>query len=147
MDFMAKDIYQPFIAKLKPILGGAISVQHQDMKPDLQAALKAPVTEVATFYFDGSPPSDAYESTKKFIEICEKDAAAKVSGWAYGITQEEIEKDGVKGYGAVLAIGWETVEAHMEFRTTEVFKENVHLLRQNAKGIEMHHVRFMNYVR
>lgn len=146
---MAKDIYQPFVAKLKPVLGGAISVQHQDMKPEggLKAAMNAPVTEVATFYFDGKPPDDAYESAKKFIETCEKEAEGKVSGWAYGITQEEIEKDGVKGYGAVLCIGWESVDAHMEFRKTEVFKENIHLLRQTSKGIEMHHVQFMNYVK
>jgi hypothetical protein len=112
---MAKDIYQPFRNNLKPVLGGDIAVTHQDQKPDggLQKSMGAPVTEVATFYFDGAPPDDAYESCKKFIDICEKDGGAKVYGWSYGITQEEIEREGVKGYGAVLTIGWENVEAHM----------------------------------
>jgi hypothetical protein len=83
-----------------------------------------------------------------------------------GITQEEIEREGVKGYGAVLTIGWETVQAHMvgavvrglfvlwadgvllqDFRTTQCFKDNIHLLRQTAQKIEMHHVKFLNYVK
>jgi hypothetical protein len=144
---MAKDIYQPFRNNLKPVLGGDITVTHQDLKPagGLKAAMSAPVTEVATFYFDGGPPDDAYESCEKFIKACENDA--KVHGWAYGITQEEIEREGVKGIGAVLAIGWDSVDAHMDFRTTQVFKDNIGLLRQTAKKIEMHHVRFMNYVK
>lgn len=146
---MAKDLYQPFRANIATILDGNIHVQHQDLQPSggLKASISAPVTEVATFYFDGAPPEDAYESCKKFIEICEKDGNAKIYGWSYGITQEEIEREGTKGIGAVLTIGWENVEAHMEFRKTECFKENIHLLRQTAKSIEMHHVQFMSYVK
>ena len=144
---MAKDIYAPFRANLSKVVGGDISVTHQDLRPagGLKAAMSAPVTEVATFYFDGGPPDDAFESCEKFIKACEGEA--KVLGWAYGVTQEEIEREGVKGFGAVLAIGWESVDAHMEFRTKGVFKENIGLLRQTAKKIEMHHVRFMNYVK
>ena len=126
---MAKDIYTPFRNNIKPVLGGDIDVSHQDLKPDggLHAAMSAPVTEVATFYFEGGPPDDAFESCKKFIDVCEKEGNAKITGWAYGITQEEIEKEGVKGYGAILTIGWDKVESHMEFRTTQVFKDNIHL--------------------
>lgn len=145
---MAKDIYTPFRENLKPILGGDITVQHQDFKPEggLNASMSAPVTEVATFYFDGAPPDDAYESCKSFIEICEKEGNAKIYGWSYGITQEEIEREGVKGYGAVLTIGWENVQAHMDFRTTQCFKDHISKLRQTSKKIEMHHVQFMNAV-
>jgi hypothetical protein len=63
-----------------------------------------------------------------------------------GVTHEEIEKDSVKGKGAVLLIGWQSRQEHMDFREKETFKKNIQLLRQNAKGIEMHHTTFMTHV-
>ncbi len=74
----------------------------------MKRATSQPVTEVATFYFDGAPPEDAVESVTKFIDVCQKESGQTVAGWAYGITHEEIEKDGVKGKGGVLLIGWES---------------------------------------
>lgn len=146
--FMKSDAYGPFFKTFGTIIGGDISLIHVDFQPEGGAtkAMGAPVTEVATFHFDGAPPDDAYDSCKKFIEICEKEAEQKVYGWSYGITHEEIEKDGVKGKGAVLLIGWDSREDHMAFRETDVFKQNIQLLRQTAKGIEMHHTTFMNFV-
>ena len=110
------------------------------------SSLSAPVTEIATFYFDGAPPDDAFESAKKCIEIIGKDAGENVLGWSYGITHEDIEKDGVKGKGAVLTVGWESKEAHMRARETQAFKDNIHMLRQTSKAVEMHHTRFLNFV-
>ena len=101
---------------------------------------------MATFYFDGQPPEDCFESCQKFIGICEKEADQQVLGWAYGVTHEEIEREGVKGKGAVLLIGWESREDHMNFRETDVFKQNIQLLRQTAQKIEMHHTTFLNFV-
>lgn len=52
------------------------------------------------------------------------------------------DEDGQKGALLTAMIGWPSVDAHMEFRETEVFKENVGLLR-NLKGmtkIAMFHV-------
>ncbi len=146
---MNSDAYKPFFKSFGTIIGGDISLIHVDFKPEGGAikSMGAPVTEVATFYFDGGPPEDAYESCKKFIEICEKEEPEKkIYRWAYGTTHEEIEKDGVKGKGAVLLIGWDSKEDHMAFRETDVFKENIQLLRQTAKGIEAHHTQFMNFV-
>jgi hypothetical protein len=109
--------------------------------------MNAPITEVATFYFEGAPPDDAFESCKKFIENCEAtNPPQKVYGWAYGTTHEEIEREGVKGKGAMLLIGWDSREDHMAFRELQAFKDNIHLLRQTAKKIEMHHTKFMNHV-
>jgi hypothetical protein len=81
---MAKDTYQPFRNNLKAVIGGDITVTHQDQKPEggLKKAMSAPVTEVATLYFDGAPPDDAYESTKKFIDICEKEGNVSIYGWS-----------------------------------------------------------------
>lgn len=90
------------------IIGDAVTLNHVDFRPEggVSRATSAPVTEVATFYFDSGPPDDAFESCQKFIENCEKETGQAVLGWAYGITHEEIEREGVKGKGAVLLIGW-----------------------------------------
>ncbi|KAK3720629.1 hypothetical protein LTR37_003678 [Vermiconidia calcicola] len=147
--FMNSDIYSAFLKRFATIMDADPIIAHADFQPDggLNSALGAPVTEVATFYFDGAPPDDAQENAKKFIETCQKEAPGSgVSGWAYGITDEEIEKDGAKGKGGVLLVGWPSVDAHMEFRNSEVFKNNIDLLRKEVKGIEVHHVAFMNVV-
>ena len=146
-DFMAAEHYKPFAKKFQSIMSEDPHLFHVDFQPDggLQAAMSGPVTEIATFYFDGGPPDDARESCAKFIDICEKEGNVMVSGWSYGITHEEIEREGVKGKGAVLTIGWESVQAHMDFRETKTFKDNIHLLRMTAKKIEMHHTQFMNF--
>lgn len=63
----------------------------------------------------------------------------------FGETIEEITKhsemvmDGEdkKGRGFVLLGGWESLDAHMEFRETERFEKNVGFLRGNHGGVEM----------
>ena len=57
--------------------------------------------------------------------------------YAVGITHETLEKEGVKGKAAVLLIGWQSREAHMAFRETQSFKDNIHLLRSTSKKIIM----------
>lgn len=73
-------------------------------------SFSAPATEVATFYFDGQPPNDYLEVAEGFLKDCEKEGVDGVLSWAVGLTHEEIEKEGVKGKGAMLAIGWESVD-------------------------------------
>lgn len=145
---MATAAYKPFLNTFKTIIGGPFSLVHVDFTPadGVKRALSAPVTELATFYWDGAPPDDAVSSVEKFIKAWEAEAGEGKVRWAYGVTHEEIEREGVKGKGAVLLIGWESKEEHMQFRETEVFKKNIDLLRQGAKGAEMHHTQFMDFV-
>lgn len=113
---------------------------HIDFEGDLAGALKAPVTEVATFYFQGGTPENYLQGVKDFINLCVKETPdQKLYGFATGITQEELERDGVKGRSGVLVVGWESVESHMEFRKTKVFQENRESMRQGAGAIEVHH--------
>lgn len=113
----------------------------QDFKPDGAVArcFSAPATEIATFYFDGEPPSDYFDNVKKCADEVLKEIDGFL-GWAVGTTHEVVEKEGVKGKAAVLLIGWQSVEQHMAFRNTQSFKDNIHLLRSTSKKIEMHHV-------
>jgi len=122
------------------------SLLHVDLKPEggLTSALSAPVTEVATFYFDGAPPENAAEGVDKALNALVAEGH-KLAGWAFGVTYEEFEKDGVKGKCGILTIGWESVDAHMEARKGQAFKDNIDSLRNGAKGIEMHHVQVMNF--
>jgi hypothetical protein len=50
------------------------------------------------------------------------------------ITKEE---GGKEGKACKLFIGWNSVADHMNFKETEVFKENVGLLKKGHEGVEM----------
>jgi len=144
--FIASEAYTPHLQRCATIMAGPVDIVHVDFEPAgaLSKALKAPVTEIATFYCEGEPGKDWRSNAAKAGEWLEKEAkAAGYLGAAYGITHEEVEYKGVKGKAAVIAIGWTSKEAHMEFRETQTFKENIGLLRGEAKAIEMHHVVMM----
>lgn len=144
--FIASEAYKPHLQRCATIMAGPVDIFHVDFEPagGLSTALKAPVTEIATFYCEGAPGKDWKSNAAKAGEWLEKEAGAVgYVGAAYGITHEEVEYKGVKGKAAVIAIGWTSKEAHMEFRETQTFKENIGLLRGEAKAIEMHHVVMM----
>lgn len=121
---------------------------HADFQPptSLTKTLSAPVTELATFYFEGAPQADYLQNVGKFAETLEREKPEGFLAAAYGLTHEVLEREGVKGKALVLTIGWQSVERHMEYRETEAFRTNIGLLRGDAKGIVMKHVQFMNAV-
>lgn len=82
------------------------------------------------------------ESVKGALEAMEKDTGMSLKRWAWGVTHEELEYEGVKGKAAVLALGWDSVEDHMTLRGMESFKKNIGGLRGESQKIEMHHVGF-----
>ncbi|CAK4000932.1 Hypothetical predicted protein [Lecanosticta acicola] len=141
--------YKPFLQRFMTIVDGEPTICHVDFKPDgaLPRALSAPVTEVATFYFAGEAPKDYLEKATRFLANNEGEKVDGYLGGAVGTTYEEIEREGVKGKGAVLVIGWSSVEAHMKFRETSTFKDNIQLLRQGAQKISMNHVPFMTFIK
>ena len=144
---MAADAYQPFREKIGSIYTGVPDVVHVDFRPEggLSAALSAPVTQVATFYYDEAPLETAFEGAKTLIEAL-KEEGQKILGWAYGTTHEVIERDGVRGKGNVFVVGWETVEAHSDSHNTQALKDNIHkLTTPEVKAIEMHHVQATAY--
>ncbi|KAK1059663.1 hypothetical protein LTR12_002051 [Friedmanniomyces endolithicus] len=109
------------MANLVELRARPVKPYHVDFRPFTAfiRATEAPVTEVATFYFEGSAPTAA------------------------GLSHEELESEGVKGTAAMLLIGWESVDAHMAFQRTQLFKDSVGLLPvTEAKRVEMHHTSF-----
>lgn len=141
--------YPPFLSRIQSIMSSGADLTHVDFQPSpsiLHNALSAPVTELATFYFDSQPNSDWLANAAKAADWLRKDAKGFLD-IAYGITHETVEYQGVKGKAAVIAVGWESKEAHMAFRETGTFKENIGLLRGDSKAIEMHHVALMEAVK
>jgi heme-degrading monooxygenase HmoA len=55
----------------------------------------------------------------------------------------DVTKPGVEPTDAlVLSIGWDSKDVHLAFRDTELFKENIALLREKNSGAELFHVSF-----
>jgi hypothetical protein len=141
---MASAAYQPFVQRLGTIISGNAQLHHVDFEPSgsgggaLAKAFSAPVTEIATFYCDREPVADWLSNASKAAKWLEEQPAS--AGYvprsaAYGITHEVVEREGVKGKAAVIAIGWTSREAHMAFRETETFRENIGLLRGGRGGL------------
>ncbi len=76
------------------------------------------------------------DNVNGFVSVLEKELEtyrASAGGWV----DEEIDIPGTdeKGKAYVLLIGWTSVEAHMEFRATKAFKDNVETL-SGAKDLK-----------
>ena len=109
--------------------------------PTAALGTASPVTEVLTCYFD--KVNDGFESKInqliRAIADNSKDFKAASGGWVI----EDVEYKGKKGKAYVAVVGWESVEAHMSFRETRAFKDNIHLLREDPLGLEVHHTKFL----
>ena len=140
---MQTEAYGPFMQRFGEVVSGPPQLIHVDFNSpgSLSKALSAPITEIATFYFDGEPPSD-YGSGVEKAEQWIGDGDGYL-GSAWGTTYEEVEREGVKGKAAVVVIGWQSYEKHMAFRAREDFREKIGMLRGGSKAIEMHHVAMM----
>ncbi|PVH93542.1 hypothetical protein DM02DRAFT_603839 [Periconia macrospinosa] len=126
--------------------------KHIAVQPYPPDVLRSPVTEVMLAYF----PTSIQQATKdantaRFKEFAEKGlrACASLQGLSYGwgiendfpVRDAEGEQ---KGTVFTALIGWPSVEAHMEFRETDAFKENIHLARgmEEMVKVGMFHVKF-----
>lgn len=86
--------------------------------------------------------ANAQEFSEKALGKC-SDVRGVSFGW--GVENDFPVKGGKEGQkGSVLAafIGWTSIDAHMKFRDTEAFKDNVGLLRsmEGAVKLTMFHV-------
>lgn len=102
----------------------------------------SPVTEVLTCYFEGK--ADGFEGRFDGLirGISDSEAAEGFKGAAGGWMVDEVEYKGEKRKAFVGLVGWESVEAHMAFRETQAFRDNIPLLRQESLGMELHHTKF-----
>jgi hypothetical protein len=110
----------------------------------------APVIEFATFY---SIEPGFLSNKEKFSNILEKNKESidGYIGYSYGESVEEIvkhaeqgtaEAKGKEGKAVTALLGWRSKEDHLKFRETELFKENIGLMREKTRGAALFHVPF-----
>jgi hypothetical protein len=115
----------------------------------------APCIEFCAFF---SPAPTFLSSMGKFLSIIEqKGKEGLIDGFVGAAYGESVEEGVVKyseqgqgiegteqGKGKVVVgfIGWESKEKHLAFRETELFRENIGLIRGNNRGAEVFHVKF-----
>ncbi|KAL9005680.1 MAG: hypothetical protein Q9188_001539 [Gyalolechia gomerana] len=150
--FMGQPYYGPFLKHLLSAVDGELGVHHVELTPHPPSAAVSgtfsPVTEVVGHYF-AADISDSEKSTfesdlNKFAKVLEETAEG-YKGFAGGWLLEEQEHGDMEGKAKVWqsCIGWDSVEAHMAYRETQAFKENVYLMRpESKKAVMMHHVKF-----
>jgi len=140
---MAADYYGPFLEKAKSLVSGAegsLTVNHVHAEPPLSyVASRSPVIEMLLLYLAHGSEDEAATTVSRFLEIAAKNAGSDIKAYTHGPVLEELEKEGVDGKlkGYFVALGWASVDAHMAFRETEVFKEHVPALRALAKGLKV----------
>lgn len=135
---------------------GRPSVFHVPLTPylakDALSHRLAPVTEVLTAYFPTSyshdDQQDAEADLKKLVAVIEATAEG-YRGSAGGWCTEEMDIPGSdeSGKAYITLIGWDSVEAHTSFRSTQSFKDNIHLLRRakELKKSSVVHVPFVEF--
>ncbi|KAF2813753.1 uncharacterized protein BDZ99DRAFT_436210 [Mytilinidion resinicola] len=145
--FITSPAYAPFRAVLGTLVAGPpkINIVSRLQNGPFFSVITAPITEMVTLFFPASyAEADFNANFAKFKAIIDESAeGAKgvVGGWSV----EEVPPAEGDAKLFVGAIGWESIDAHMEFRKTEAFKEAIPLLREGSDKITMHHVKFAQF--
>ncbi|EXJ81149.1 hypothetical protein A1O3_07438 [Capronia epimyces CBS 606.96] len=149
--FIASDAYKPFSGEIGAFLSGPPRFYHVHFDPHPPTVALADggpfATEFITFYF----PADYSEEDQKAVEERVKKLVKVIEGTAKGFkgsaggwVAEELDlPDGsAKAKAFIGLLGWESVEAHLKFRGTQAFSDNIHLLREakDLKKLAVFHV-------
>lgn len=126
------------------IVDGPLTMRHANLTPHPPTAAlgtTSPVTEVLTCFFEREV--DGFQSKFNQLVKAVADNSEGFKAASGGWVLEDVEYEGKKGKAYVGLVGWESVEAHMSFRETQAFKDNIHLLREDPLGMEVHHTKFV----
>lgn len=124
--------------------------KHVDVSPFPPSALKSPVTEVMLAFFPSGISAGAKAAvTERVAQFAEeglnKCADVQAVNFGWGVENDfpvRGGEEGQKGSMLIALIGWPSIDAHMNFRDTEAFKESVGLLRgmEGMVKLTMFHV-------
>ncbi len=139
--------YAAFMDKFAAVLDGSPLLYHVHFSPHPPSLAFSEVTEFITAYF---PTTYSAEDQKTFHDgmtkfgnaVTEvwKDCKGTTGGWV--VEELDLPKSSEKAKAYVALLGWTSVDAHMAYRETQSFKDNVHLLRgaKDLKDVGMFHV-------
>ena len=97
--------------------------------------------------FEGDgPPAGRSAGLLKFRQVILDNKVEGFIDAVAGETLEDVEIDGTTGKGLAIILGWTSVEAHMAFRETDIFKDNVGVFRTGVQKSSMKHVALMKFV-
>lgn len=111
-------------------------MQHAEFRTPFATAAVAPIVEMLTLYFPSEIDQENVDATLlNFIQTIadnSKGFVGRTTGWVV----EELEHDKVDGKAKAyaVAIGWESLEAHIAYRETQTFKDEIVKVRAIAKG-------------
>lgn len=124
-----------------------MQMYHADVTPDPKSVLdktKSPATEILVMYFPldySQADRDKFDGDiRKLYKVVEEnstDYTASAGGWV--IEELTIPDTDEKALAYAGFIGWSSVQAHLDFRSTQAFKDNIHLLR-GAKDLKKFNV-------
>ncbi|KAF3761870.1 hypothetical protein M406DRAFT_358121 [Cryphonectria parasitica EP155] len=161
-DFASVEEHQKFaqehgsgiVKDFPEVFDRGLFTKHIDVNPYPAAALKSPVTEIMLAFF----PSDVSDELKtaasdrvaRFSETSLKkcaDVQAVSFGW--GVENDfpvRGGEEGQKGSMLIALIGWPSIDAHMKYRETDLFKDSVPLIRgiEGLTALGMFHVKSQN---
>ncbi|KIW20547.1 hypothetical protein PV08_01122 [Exophiala spinifera] len=149
--FIASEAYKPFVEAFTGLLTGSMSMYHVGFDPHpptpTLVGSTPQVTEFITAYF---PKDYSAENQRTFHEIMLAfgDVVSKTAkGFKAsrgGFVREEVTdpKSSEPCLGYVTLIGWESVQAHLDYRETQAFKDNIVSMREakDLRNVTVFHV-------
>lgn len=136
-DFEQTEAYLPFVQKIGTIMSGPVQMRHAEFRAPMITAAVAPIVEMLTLYFPDHVNRTNVDTTLlDFIQTIVENAKGFV-GYTTGWVVEELEHEKIDGKARAyaVAIGWESLEAHMAYRDTQTFKDNIVKVRAIAEGL------------
>lgn len=127
--------------------GNPPNMYHVHFDPHPPSVAFSGVTEFLTAYFPTTYSAEDqktfHENVKKFGSIVTdawKDCKGTTGGWV--VEEQDLPGSSEKAKAYVTLIGWTSVEAHLQYRETQSFKDNIYLLRgaKDLKNVVMFHV-------
>lgn len=139
------------MGKVAGLLTGSMSMYHVgfDPHPPTSALVGSTpqVTEFITAYFPKDYSAEDrktfHEGMREFGHVVSKTAEGYQASLGGFIEEEIIDpKTSEPCLGYVALIGWESVQAHLNYRETQAFKDNIHYLRgaKDLKNVAVFHV-------
>lgn len=76
-----------------------------------------------------------------FMKVVTENAAG-FTGFTAGWVVEELQYEGSAATAFLATLGWDSVDIHLAYRTTQAFQESIVPIREGCKERVVHHVIF-----